>query len=47
MTRLSSSSGNLAYVLELDPRDPRFFAPLYKGSAPVVLAVDCGDHSCE
>ncbi len=25
------TSGNLAYVLELDPREPRFFAPLIKG----------------
>ncbi len=29
------SSGNMVYVLELDPRDPRFFAPLYKGIAPI------------
>lgn len=25
------ASGNLVYVLEIDPRDPRFFAPLIKG----------------
>ena len=32
------SSGSLVHVLELDPRTPRFFAPLYdRGEAPKAI----------
>lgn len=37
------SAGNLVYVVELDPREPQFFAPLFKG--PSIGAAVWSDHS--
>ena len=37
------SAGNLVYVVELDPREPQFFAPLFKG--PSIGAAVFSDHS--
>lgn len=34
---LLASSGSYAFILELDPREPQFFAPLYKGKVPLAI----------